>query len=185
MRSDMKKLLCERPRLHDNWTKPGPRHKNTSLEDLPSKQSMSRKRYGNKQLNEFLAPLKRFIHKQVGRRWNDVYSEIKKQITSSNPVDTHILEHIDGYINVKVRRVDVRESKTGLKTAGTLQPGRYDNQSAVRVGEIYVDPDDNIIKVAKNLVREAPKPAKPETLKIINRNQIAVKEDGLSRGLHR
>jgi hypothetical protein len=179
MRPDMKKLLCERPRYGGWGKRSAASTKNKSYEDMPSKQSMSRTRYGTKEFGEFLAPLKRFIKKQVGRKWNDAYSDICEHINGYNPVQTHILEHVDGYISIKVQRVSTTESKTGFVSHGGIRPESSSWRHPLRAGDLYVDPDDNIIKVAKNLVKEKPKPPPENKLKVMGRNRIAVKDNGI------
>jgi hypothetical protein len=180
MRPDMKKLLCERPRYGGGYDKRNRGYaKNASFDEMPTKQSMSRGRHGTKEFGEFLAPLKRFIKKQVGRKWNDVFSEICEHINGYNPVQTHILEHVDGYISIKVQRVSTNESKTGFVSHGGIRPESSSWRHPLRAGELYVDPDDNIIKVAKNIVKDKPKPPPENKLKVFNRNLIGVKEEGI------
>ena len=59
-------------------------------------------------LNENLAPLRRYLHAQVGRPWNKVFSEICC-IDRRNTVQQHIHQHIgDPFIAVDV---DVREGR--------------------------------------------------------------------------
>jgi hypothetical protein len=92
MRSDMHKVIVDRPRF------PGRARKGRSareIEDLPAKQGM-RRPYGwwGKEFNDHLQPLRRFLHKQVGRPWNKVDSEICGGLRPGNPLHDHLRTHI-------------------------------------------------------------------------------------------
>ena len=74
MRSDMAKVIVERPRIPAFKSRKGRRQ---ALEDLPVQEGMRRARAlrGDlKELNENLKPLRRYLERQVGRRWDKVYS---------------------------------------------------------------------------------------------------------------
>lgn len=63
----------------------------------PSYLSSSRKRqygYDSKNLNENLRPLKRFLKKSVGKKWDDVYSEIKSNVDHRKTIGFHVLQHL-------------------------------------------------------------------------------------------
>ena len=95
MREDMAKVIVERPRIGSRNSSDDPKGygrkrygKHKDLEDMPSKESMSRGRkygYDCKQLNEHLRPLYRFLDKQIGRPWDKVFSEICERITCGRP----------------------------------------------------------------------------------------------------
>jgi hypothetical protein len=105
MRKDMDRILVGRPRRGGNCPK-GTGHGKDSrnLEDLPTRESMKyRWRKGDlKELNENLAPFYRFLDKQVGRPWNNVYSEIREQINANSAVQLHILQHLDQHVELHV-----------------------------------------------------------------------------------
>jgi len=143
MRSDMSKVLVERPRIghHDNYRPKRSARKHDLSDEAPLHESMRRPHimnYEGKRLNENLRPLERFIAKQIGRPWNKVYSEINEHISVNNAVQAHIREHIDGMIAVKTFR-----DKTGrVWRMGSLWP------MELRKGDLYVD-SDGIIKKFK------------------------------------
>lgn len=115
MRSDMMKVLCERPRAK-GWSK---LHKgvvgvfrraristNIDFEDhddyLPTKIGMraggvnkGRKaaRLERKSFNENLNPLWRFLHKNCGRPWSEVYSEMREVCDARSAIGYHIFQH--------------------------------------------------------------------------------------------
>ncbi len=54
-----------------------------------------------KWLNENLAPLKRFLGKQVGRPWDKVYSEIAENLKPTSTVQQHVRDHIEDFVALK------------------------------------------------------------------------------------
>jgi hypothetical protein len=105
MRDDMDKILVGRPRVGGRGPKGTGRGKESrDIEDLPTKESMKHrwKKGDLKSLNENLAPFYRYLHKQVGRPWDKVYSEIREQINARSAVQLHILQHLDTYVELHV-----------------------------------------------------------------------------------
>lgn len=47
-----------------------------------------------KYLNENLAPLRRFLQKNVGRPWDKVYSEVCQRINRNSAVQLHVWQHL-------------------------------------------------------------------------------------------
>jgi len=77
MRKDMYKVIVERPRR-------GKERDSLACQlrgdlDGPPRLGM-RAGYGYRELNENLAPLRRYLHTQVGRPWGKVFSEICARI---------------------------------------------------------------------------------------------------------
>ncbi len=106
MRSDMHKVLVERPRIHSLWTNTKGRTRvNTCTELAPTREPMSRGR-GSKVLNENLAPLVAFLRRRVGRRWDKIHSEICAQLRPSSAVQQHVLDHLADMVAVRVIRED-------------------------------------------------------------------------------
>lgn len=100
MRPDMAQVIIERPRKGGGIAKG--RFKNTSFEDLPQNESMKRPHIGcEKELNENLKPLERFLMKNSNRPWDKVYSEICENIRLTNTVQRHVLEHLNWMIEKK------------------------------------------------------------------------------------
>ncbi|WP_394824856.1 hypothetical protein [Pendulispora albinea] len=108
MRSDMSKVIVERPR----WTP----HRSTGSayprrhiarqwghdwESAPRNEAMGRV-YGGKCLSENLQPLIRFLQKNVGRPWDKVHSEIAQWIACTNTVQKHVLDHLRRIVNEHV-----------------------------------------------------------------------------------
>jgi hypothetical protein len=106
MRSDMSKVVVERPRRSDFGDRKG---RKIDHDHLPSKQGMRAphvRNYGGKQLNENLSPLRRFIESRVGRPWDKVYSEICENLRADNTVQQHVRDHIEDFVSIRTSMVD-------------------------------------------------------------------------------
>jgi len=139
MRSDMYKVIVERPR---GW-KGGDRTATQLRDDLggPTHLGM-RAGYAGRFLNENLAPLRRYLRSQVGRPWNKVFSEISAGIDRRNTVQQHIHQHIDDYIAINVGTRDGRLVDLGN--------GGQCNRGFGELGqELYVDPNSGLIRINK------------------------------------
>lgn len=104
MRKDMSKVIVERPRKggnKSNLKRTRRSYKSNPDQDSPTKESMKQAHKEPrgwddlKELNENLAPLHRFLQKNAGRKWDDVYSEICEHININSDVQYHILQHIE------------------------------------------------------------------------------------------
>lgn len=92
MRSDMHKVIVERPRV---WGSNRERKwSHLSLEDLPSRESIRSPYLDRKCFGENLAPLRRWLRSQVGRPWNNVYSEACAVIKPDSTIKNHIKVHL-------------------------------------------------------------------------------------------
>lgn len=147
MREDMFKVIVNRPRWGHRHA---PRSK-TRYDKCPDRarvtghRMMLETKY-TKHLNENLAPLKRFLHKQRGRKWNDVFSEICQHLDTGSTVKMHVREHLQDFINYNTKQ----------KADGSLYAsdrwGGYAT-SAQWHAELYVDPADGIIKETRELCK--------------------------------
>jgi len=99
----MHKLLCEQPRVgRHSRCAGGSVYKNQKTENLPTKESMKNsKAWGgyDKSFGDHLKPLYRWIHKQVGRKWNDVYAEIVR-CTPKGMHRNHVIEHVFAWVTL-------------------------------------------------------------------------------------
>jgi hypothetical protein len=109
MRSDMSKVIVERPRLRfplkNGSAYPRGHLENRwapDMEDSTRMESMGGA-YKEKRLNENLQPLVRFLRSRVGRRWDDVHSEIAARISCKSAVQKHVLDHLREYVAKDVR----------------------------------------------------------------------------------
>jgi hypothetical protein len=89
----MHKVVIERPRRN-----PGPgkqrRRGNLPLELLPTFEGIKRPHIRRKGLTDLLGPLKRWLQSQVGRPWNDVYSEACAVIKPDSIIRLHVKTHL-------------------------------------------------------------------------------------------
>ncbi len=101
MRKDMSKVVVERPRRgSEGWARPGRAH---ALEDddgapLRARVTDVARFRKTKDLNENLAPLKRYLESQLGRPWNKVYAEICENLKPSSTVQQHVRDHLDDFV---------------------------------------------------------------------------------------
>jgi len=156
MREDMSKVIVERPR-HKPWRISGRKPRSGDESELPAFSGMTRchqERHGYKTLNENLAPLKRYLFKQVGRPWNKVYAEISEHLRADNPVQQHVRDHLKDFVAVKPRR-DIDDWSRRWARAPWWQP-------------LYVHPDTGLlcrtdrlpeVKAARRAEANKPKPA--------------------------
>jgi len=106
MRKDMDKILVTNPRIGSSWknfqVKKERRVFRDGVYDLPAYSSMKPKGKETfcerKSLNEYLNPLARFLSKNVGRKWNSVYSEICRYMDKRTAVQNHIFQHLFDYV---------------------------------------------------------------------------------------
>ena len=109
MRSDMCKVIVERPRVLGWKHKRGKddQRARQDPEEAPLQESSARGRKRNhKYLNENLAPLRRFVLGQVGRRWDSVHAEICEHLRLTSAVQQHVLQHLDDFVVKDVEMVD-------------------------------------------------------------------------------
>jgi hypothetical protein len=157
MREDMFKVIVERPRHGRGWSK-GSRRRLAGDGDLPVKIGVKRyvtlTKIRSKSLNENLQPLKRYLGQQLGRPWNDVYSEISATLSPGHIVKAHVRQHLDDYVARNVMRdrdgkwIGPSRRNFGLREL----PWRQD---------YYVDPDNGLLKDSRLLWKKLKLDPKP------------------------
>ena len=115
-------------------------------ESQPTKQGMRYRWADTKSLNENLAPLRRYLARQVGRPWAKVYSEISTNLKATDAVQQHVRDHLKDYVAMKLSF-----NKAGKPMSVSRWWRSYD---------FYVDPGDGLLKRAKTLTDKARKRAK-------------------------
>ncbi|MEM8724564.1 MAG: hypothetical protein AAGE86_03490 [Pseudomonadota bacterium] len=146
MRADMFKVIVERPRWGSRHAPAAKLKRRTD----PGCTFIGHKRHAwesaayTKSLSENLAPLRRFLFKQRGRLWNDVFSEICKQLDTGSTVKMHIREHLEDFIMVSIH-IDANGMWLGRGRFGGVQPldGWWP--------DLYVDPIDGRVKETAQL----------------------------------
>lgn len=102
MRSDMANVIVERPRRGAGWSRKGRTLRDDDLELSESDlKANARKRATTKELNENLAPLRRYLERQIGRAWDEVWSEICANLRPMSTVQQHVRDHIPDFVSIK------------------------------------------------------------------------------------
>jgi hypothetical protein len=133
----MFKVIVERPR-HGRWIAGAPRPR-APYDDLPSKEGIRRPhttRGAAKSLNENLAPLRRYLKRNVGRPWDKVYSEICAGLKGKSTVKQHVREHVPDFVSTRAYydeggRLWVREDRFDRPTAEWYTPFFVDPRTGI------------------------------------------------------
>jgi len=135
MRKDIAKVIVERPRYGGGgkFQLRQDRRKGKDplqWEDLPKQESLKAvniRGYNGKYLNDYLAPIRGFLEKNVGRPWDKVNSEIRKHLKPRSTMHRHVLDHIyRGFVELKPM---FRDDGSILDEGGR----------PLRSGDLYVD----------------------------------------------
>lgn len=149
MREDMFKVIVERPRWGRKYAAKSKLRfdKQIDRKHATGRRQVLEHRGYTKSLNENLAPLKRYLGKQVGRPWDKVYSEISAHLDTGSTVKQHVRDHLNDFI-----LADVRVARDGRFMSanhwGKPQPPE------LWWAELYVDPRDGLIKQTAKLCRK-------------------------------
>lgn len=141
----MDKVIVERPR----WRSGAPARKkgyrkyiaSTPQDQLPKREPMLGRWCGlEKLLNEHLGPMRRFLRSNIGRPWNHVHRELCEHISFRNPVQAHVLEHIDEYVtkHVYLENGDVYS-----------QASHWPGGNRLHIGDMYVCPATGILRAVR------------------------------------
>ncbi len=137
MRSDMAKVIVERPRHgHANGFIPDGKLRQLTDDDGEPLGFFARdhiRTRKTKSLNENLAPLRRYLESQVGRAWNDLRSDICEHLRPSSTVQQHVLDHILDFVAITVWREG--------DALWTMNRWRGPMRLGERGQRLYVDPD--------------------------------------------
>lgn len=163
MRKDMHRLLVERgstggitrKKRIKQKLKADPEYEGTKR--LP----MGRGRqygYGQKWRTDYLAPLRRYLEKQVGRPWNDVYSEIRATIKPDSIIKNHLYHHLELEVVKHVEYIDGTPYNKG---------GRH----WYPVCGFYVCPETGLLKKNPRVSRKRKPARSPVTVVRLNRDR--------------
>jgi hypothetical protein len=146
MRPDMHKVIVERPRRGSRGPfKGAPWEKNAELGELPAKEGIRKPHSARgtlREFNEHLAPLKRYLHKQVGRPWNKVYSEISSRLRTTSVVQQHVRQHLWDFVE--------RHATLGAKGAVYGAPRAYLGRLLkLRPGSLFIHPNSGLLAKVK------------------------------------
>ena len=122
MRSDMQKVIVERPRWGSRMLNRGTARRIRPVEvdeDFDSGSTRVSSAMQDKMFNEHLNPLWRYLRSNLGRPWDKVYSEIRSRIDGRGVLGNHVLDHL--FCEVETNCIlDGREVRTteGLRVYG-------------------------------------------------------------------
>jgi hypothetical protein len=96
---------------------------------------------GWKSLNENLAPLRRYLERQVNRPWDKVWSEVSENLSASSTVQQHVRDHVTDFVAIR----------SFMKDGTVFVTGRYGEPRTLRETHqrLYVDPRTGILRKNK------------------------------------
>lgn len=140
MRSDMFKVIVERPRWGAGRARSVKlkRSRDPNCKFIGLKKHVKCQGSGIKLLNENLQPLVRFLRSKRGCRWDDVFSEICAQLDTGSTVKMHVRLHLD---DIVATRVSIGRRGEWLFRGEVLnRPHRWSRR------DFFVDPRDGLLK---------------------------------------
>ena len=152
MREDMFEVIIERPRHghrmghHRRARRMDAKVLTARAPDLLlSKLGMQRSAKlgrSSKSLNENLAPLRRYLERQVNRPWDKVWSEISANLVAGSTVQQHVRDHVGDFVAIR----------TLMKDGTVFVTGRYGRPTPLRESHerLYVDPRTGILRKNKH-----------------------------------
>jgi len=168
MREDMFKIIVEPARK-------GGRHSTKSKLRLDRCEERTRvtgrrlvsEKGGAKKWNRVsLSPLKRYLDKQVGRKWDEVHSEIFSHVDGSDAIKSRMQGYIDRFV-----KCDIWYDRHGmLRCAGEWY---YDGDPSCWWTRLYVDPADGVLKRTKDLCKSLGLRPRRKTNAQIRENHLA------------
>ena len=152
MRSDMAKVIVERPRIFSRHPsrKKGYRKslQSVPVDELPRGEPMLGRWKGrSRYLNEHLGPMRRFLRSNIGRPWNKVHQELCEHVSFDNAVQAHVLVHIYEYVNL---HVEVEDKATVYSKSHRWYTFKLEEDT------MYVCPNSGILKVVQANRRHSP-----------------------------
>ena len=149
MRADMEYVLIDRPRHGRKLRKLNRMRAKAMAETSPRKQGVRRQRWENgtrtKSFSDHIAPLERYLRKQVGRPWDKVHSDIRARIKPGALLQEHLLEHV---------RIIVLRPAIGRKGEWIWRHGWSASPREPRDGQLYIHPVDGLLKSWKSKRRD-------------------------------
>jgi hypothetical protein len=156
MRPDMNRVVIERPRHGGKGSRlRRPRRLDEEMEVLPKLEGMKLAYTDRKKLSDLLGPLWRYLDKQIGRRWDDVWSEIANTLDFRSVAGLHIKSHIVQHVELHAQFID------GVPYHLPIY-GQFS-----KVDGLWVDPRDGILKNIPKTPYRYKKP-EPVGLKILD-----------------
>jgi len=151
MRPDMHKVVIERPRHGRSWAESRPRPK-PPFEDSPRFESIKARYTRRKWFSDLLGPLKRWLQSQVGRPWNEAYSEACKVIKPDSPIRAHVKTHLLAFVE---RNTFMHEGKVCVLDTGYLGKPVPVSANCRYRSLFFVHPDTGLLLPSPRLSKRA------------------------------
>lgn len=98
---------------------------------------------GTRRNCENLAPLIQFLHKNIGRRWTDVYKEICRVVAPGSVAQKQVLDHVGSLVATSVLMIDGRPHRP---TEGNVERYRFQPLNGSKWDSLYVCPTTGLLK---------------------------------------
>ena len=154
----MHKVVIERPRWNPGPGKHG-RRANLPVELLPKFEGIKRPHICRKGLTDLLGPLKRWLLSQVGRYWNDVYSEACAVIKPDSPIRAHVKTHLLEFVE---RNTFMHEGKVCVLDTGYLGKPVPVSANCRYRSLFFVHPETGLLVSSPRLSKRAWRARKPK-----------------------
>jgi hypothetical protein len=170
----MHKVVIERPRWNPGRGKHG-RRANLPYDLLPKFEGIKRPHVNRKGLTDLLGPLRRWLQAQVGRPWNDIYSEacavIKPDSIIRSHIKTHLLEFVERYAFMQNGQIYVLDTFPGGGPTPLFERCR-------RNIRFFVHPETGLLQVIPRISRRVWKAREPKPPKTIHwiRRDVAIQQ---------
>lgn len=155
----MHKVVIERPRWNPGLGKRG-RRANLPDDLQPKFEGTKRPHAQRKGLTDLLGPLKRWLQSQVGRPWNDVYSEACAVIKPDSLIRAHVKTHLLQFVE---RHTFMHDGKVCVLDIG------YRGRGIVPVQErrygwnlFFVHPETGLLKPIPQISKRAWRAREPQ-----------------------
>ena len=174
----MHKVVIERPRWNPGSGKNN-RRANLPDELLPKFEGIKRPHTNRKGLTDLLGPLRRWLQSQVGRPWNDVYSEACAVIKPDSVIRAHVKTHLLQYVerNTFMHEGEVCVFDTGYGGRGVVPVAEW------RFGwsQFFVHPETGLLQAnlrkSKKELLEKRRAARAENFRWLD-GKVALKRIG-------
>ena len=153
MRSDMAKVVTERPRYghHAKSNKTSakrvrnydPSDDGDAFEKIPKRMPVGAHRqhgYGAKEFSDHLNPLKKYLRKQIGRPWNKIHSELSAKLDRRSMSGRHIWQHIGWEVTQECYIGQFQKSKLAFES----RMSRWQKHPSPVRG-LYVNPANGLL----------------------------------------
>jgi hypothetical protein len=177
MRPDMHKVVIERPRWNPGPGKNG-RRANLPEELLPKFEGIKRPHLRRKGLTDLLGPLRRWLQAQIGRPWNDVYSEACAVIKPDSIIRAHVKTHLLQFVQ---RDTFMHDGKVCVLDLTYRSLGIVPVEDSVSRWQnlFFVHPETGVLQVTPQISRRAwraSRPKEPVTTRWIQGKHFALKQ---------